>query len=86
VLGPAELRRREHDYGFVERGWEVAIKPGDERLDVSGSGTLRAATLRKAGFDPDQVGGYAWGLGLERLAMLKFGIHDIRTLWRPSYV
>jgi phenylalanyl-tRNA synthetase alpha chain len=47
---------------------------------------LAAKTLRVAGFGPEQISGFAWGLSLERMAMLKYGIDDIRKLWAPPYV
>jgi phenylalanyl-tRNA synthetase alpha chain len=86
VLGPATMRWREHDFGFVESGLGADLKLRGRWVEVSGCGTLRPETLRKAGFDPSAVGGFAWGLGLERLAMLRFGIADIRSLWRPPYI
>ena len=86
LLGPADMRWREYELGFVDHGLEADIRPGDEWLEVSGSGTLKAETLREAGFDPSEVQGFAFGMGLERLAMVKFGIDDLRTLWRPPYV
>ncbi|NIA14407.1 MAG: hypothetical protein GWP08_10015 [Nitrospiraceae bacterium] len=45
-----------------------------------------AETLKQCGFDPHALRGYSFGIGLERLAMLKLGIADIHTLWRPPYV
>jgi phenylalanyl-tRNA synthetase alpha chain len=86
VLGPAELRWRDYDFGFVARGLEVDVKVGGEWVEVSGSGLLRPETLREAGCDPGAIQGFAWGLGLERLAMLKHGLDDIRALWQPPYV
>jgi phenylalanyl-tRNA synthetase alpha chain len=40
----------------------------------------------KAGYDPDKVTGYGYGMGLERIAMLKYGIDDIRKLWQEPYI
>jgi len=47
---------------------------------------LNSQMLAEAGYDSEAVSGYGFGIGLERLAMLKFGIDDIRTLWQPPYV
>lgn len=47
---------------------------------------LPATVLTKAGLDAKNVSGFGFGLGLERLAMLKYGIDDIRKLWQPPYV
>lgn len=86
VFGAVELRWRDHGFGFVEDGLEVDARWRDQWLEVCGSGVLSEDALRDAGYDPDAVGGYAFGLGLERLAMLKLGIEDIRELWQPPYV
>ena len=47
---------------------------------------LREETLRNAGYDANAVSGFAWGLGLDRLAMLRFGLDDVRQLWQPPHV
>jgi len=88
ILGDEELGARwaESDFPFVDNGMGLAIRCDDDWLDVIGCGMLKAGTLREAGYDPDAVAGYAFGLGLERLAALKFRIDDIRTLWQPPYV
>jgi phenylalanyl-tRNA synthetase alpha chain len=82
----AEIIRREHDYGLVSLGAEAVIVQGEARYEVLGGGMLRAETLDNAGYDPGAVSGFAWGLSLERLAMLRFDIDDIRKLWAPPYV
>ena len=65
---------------------EVLVKHGDAWLNIAGCGMFTAAMLTEAGYDPDVVSGYSFGVGLDRLAMLKFGIDDIRKLWQPPYV
>jgi phenylalanyl-tRNA synthetase alpha chain len=47
---------------------------------------LKAQTLRAAGYDPRIVSGFAFGFGLERMAMFTLGIKDIRDLWQPPYI
>jgi phenylalanyl-tRNA synthetase alpha chain len=47
---------------------------------------LTPELLEDAGYNPQVISGFAFGLGLERLAMLKYGIDDIRKLWQPPYV
>jgi RNA polymerase sigma factor (sigma-70 family) len=83
---PVEVRWREHSYGFVQDGLEADLKIRGKWVEVSGSGTLTSETLREAGYDPQTVAGFTLGMGLERLAMLRFGIQDIRALWRPPYL
>ena len=86
VLDTVEVRYRESDYRWVDRGMDVDVKMNGEWLGVAGCGLLKPAMLSEAGHDPTKVDGYAFGLGLERLAQLRFGIKDIHELWRPPYV
>lgn len=50
-------------------------------LEVLGSGLVDPRVLKKVGYDPEKVSGFAFGMGVERIAMLKYGIHDIRLLF-----
>ncbi|HEV8376532.1 MAG TPA: phenylalanine--tRNA ligase subunit alpha [Candidatus Polarisedimenticolia bacterium] len=50
-------------------------------LEMGGAGMVHPEVLRMAGLDPGQVSGFAFGLGVDRIAMLKFGIDDIRLLF-----
>ena len=72
-------------FPFVEPGLEFAIekpaalggKPG-EWLEMLGCGMIHPNVLKSAGIDPSQYRGFAWGGGIERLVMLKYGIEDLR--------
>ncbi len=72
-------------FPFVEPGLEFAIekpdslggKPG-EWLEMLGCGMIHPNVLSSAGIDPEKYRGFAWGGGIERLIMLKYGIEDIR--------
>lgn len=72
-------------FPFVEPGLEFAIekpaalggKPG-EWLEMLGCGMIHPNVLESAGIDPTQYRGFAWGGGIERLVMLKYGIEDLR--------
>jgi phenylalanyl-tRNA synthetase alpha chain len=72
-------------FPFVEPGLEFAIekpatlggKPG-EWLEMLGCGMIHPNVLRSAGIDPTVYRGFAWGGGVERLVMLKYGIEDLR--------
>lgn len=72
-------------FPFVEPGLEFAIekpaslggKPG-EWLEMLGCGMIHPNVLRMAGIDPAKYRGFAWGGGVERLVMLKYGIEDLR--------
>jgi len=50
-------------------------------LEILGSGLVHPNVLKEVGLDPDVYQGYAFGMGIERIAMLKYGIDDIRTFF-----
>ena len=86
VLGQVETRFRDEDYGWVNQGMEVDAKVNDKWESVAGCGMLKPEMLREAGHNTKRVQGYAFGLGLERLALLKLGLKSIHELWRPPYL
>ena len=53
-------------------------------LEILGSGMVDPAVFRNVDYDPDEYSGFAFGLGLERIAMLKYGISDIRLVFEPD--
>jgi len=69
-------------FPFVEPGFEVFIKFRNRWLEVMGAGMLHPQVLRNVGFDPDKVQGFAFGGGLDRIAMVKWDIPDIRFLYQ----
>lgn len=85
-----EARFRPSYFPFVEPGIEVDLRctacAGEGCglckqtgwLEVCGAGMVHPEVLKNGGIDPREYSGYAWGLGIERLAMLRFGIRDIR--------
>ena len=50
-------------------------------LEILGCGMVHPTVLRNGGYDPDEWSGFAWGMGIERVAMLRHGIRDIRYFW-----
>jgi phenylalanyl-tRNA synthetase alpha chain len=54
-------------------------------LEILGSGMVHPQVFRNVGYDPEKVTGFAFGLGIERIAMLKFGINDIRIFFENDY-
>jgi phenylalanyl-tRNA synthetase alpha chain len=50
-------------------------------LEILGSGMVHPEVLRRVGYDPEEVTGFAFGMGVERIAMLKYGIDDIRLFF-----
>ena len=87
-----ELRFRASHFPFTEPSAEVDIRcswaggqlrigEGDDWLEILGSGMVHPNVLRAAGVDPDQWQGFAFGMGIDRLAMLKYGIPDLRAFF-----
>ncbi len=79
----AKIRFRPSFFGFTEPSVEVDVwfeAPGKEGrwLEMSGGGMFHPNVIRAAGLDPEKVGGFAFGGGLERLLMVKHGIPDVR--------
>ena len=67
-----------HHYPFVEPGMDVHIFYNEKWLEVLGSGMIHPEVLKNMGVDPKKWQGFAFGLGIDRLMMLYFGINDIR--------
>lgn len=71
--------------GFVEC-LEAEVENDGRWIQIMGHGMLSPETLRNLGFDSAKVSGYAMGMGLERLAMMRYDIPQIGKLWQPPYV
>jgi len=82
LLGPdSEVRFRPSFFPFVEPAVEVDVRWKDRWLEVMGAGLVHPDVLRAGGFDPEKWQGFAFGGGIDRLAMLRYGIDDIRLLY-----
>jgi phenylalanyl-tRNA synthetase alpha chain len=89
LFGPeVHLRFRPSYFPFVEPGLEVDIKilnrgTGEESrwLEVMGAGMVHPNVFKAVKYDPREIQGFAFGLGLDRLAMIKYGIPDIRLFY-----
>ena len=75
-----ELRFRPSYFPFTEPSAEVDIRWEKSWLEVLGCGMVHPNVLRHGGIDPDEWSGFAFGMGLDRLVMLRYGIDDIRHL------
>ena len=71
----------EVDIGCSREGGGLKIGAGDDWLEILGSGMVHPKVLANCGYDPENVQGFAFGMGVERLAMLKYGIPDLRTFY-----
>jgi phenylalanyl-tRNA synthetase alpha chain len=77
------IRYRSSYFPFTEPSFEVDVqfKSTGEWMEVLGAGMVHRNVFRSVKYDPDQVTGFAFGLGIDRLAMLKYGIQDIRAFY-----
>jgi len=74
----------EVDIGCTREGGTFRIGHGDEWLEILGCGMVNPKVLENGGIDPVQYQGFAFGVGIERLAMLKYGIPDLRTFYESD--
>ena len=71
----------EIDVQYERVGGELRIGQGSSWLEVLGCGMVHPKVLANCGVDPDEFQGFAWGMGIDRLAMLKYGIPDLRDMF-----
>ena len=74
----------EVDIGCLRTRDELKIGAGSDWLEVMGCGMVHANVLKNCGLDPNEWQGFAFGMGIERLAMLKYGIPDLRTFFESD--
>jgi O-phosphoseryl-tRNA(Cys) synthetase len=72
----------EVDIGCSWEGGTLKIGAGDSWLEILGSGMVHPNVIRAGGLDPERHQGFAFGMGIDRIAMLKYGIPDLRRLLR----
>jgi len=80
------IRFRPSYFPFVEPGVEIDMewsrKDGEVTyLEIAGAGVVHPDVLRNGGIDPEKYSGFAFGMGLDRLAMLKYGVNDLRLFF-----
>ncbi len=74
----------EVDIGCTREGGKFRIGHGDDWLEILGCGMVNPKVLKNCNIDPAEYQGFAFGLGIERLAMLKYGIPDLRTFFESD--
>jgi phenylalanyl-tRNA synthetase alpha chain len=90
-----EMRFRPSFFPFTEPSMEVDIRcrrsggeirfgEGDDWLEILGCGMVHPNVLRNCGLDLDVVQGFAWGMGIDRIAMLKYGMPDLRPFFEAD--
>jgi phenylalanyl-tRNA synthetase alpha chain len=90
-----EMRMRPSFFPFTEpsievdircnrQGSEIRFGEGDDWMEILGCGMVHPNVLRNCGLDPDVYQGFAWGMGIDRLAMLKYGMPDLRAFFEAD--
>ena len=90
-----KMRFRPSFFPFTEPSLEVDIQcrrdkgeirfgEGDDWLEILGCGMVHPNVMRNCGLDPDEFQGFAWGMGIDRIAMLKYGMPDLRAFFEAD--
>lgn len=80
--GDTEVRFRPSFFPFTEPSVEVDVRWKNGWLELGGAGMVDPNVLRAVGYDPEEYGGFAFGLGIARFCMLRHGIDDIRLFYQ----
>src|SRR4051812_24641336 len=88
LMGPETLIRfRPHYFSYTEPSFEIDFssaltrKMGKEWLEIAGCGMVHPKVFENVGYDPEIWTGWAFGFGIERIAMIRYGINDIRLFY-----
>ena len=82
-----KIRFRPHYFSYTEPSFEIDFaspltrKMGKEWLEIAGCGMVHPQVFENVGYDPELWTGWAFGFGIERIAMIRYGIHDIRLFY-----
>ena len=99
LFGARPLRFRPSFFPFVEPGAEVDMQciqckgaktdcrmcKGTGWLEIGGCGMVHPNVFRAVDYDPDRYSGFAFGMGIERITMLKYGIDDLRSFFENDH-
>jgi len=77
-----EIRLRPSFFPFVEPGFEIDLKKGEKWFELLGAGMVHEKVLENCGIDSKVYQGFAFGVGLDRLCMMKYKIPDVRLLYQ----
>jgi len=82
-----KIRFRPHYFSYTEPSFEIDFsspmtkKMGKEWLEIAGCGMVHPVVFEKVGYDPEEWTGWAFGFGIERIAMIRYNINDIRLFY-----
>jgi phenylalanyl-tRNA synthetase alpha chain len=74
----------EVDIQCSRKGGEIRFGEGEDWLEILGCGMVHPNVLKNCGLDPDVYQGFAWGMGIDRIAMLKYGMPDLRPFFEAD--
>ncbi len=74
----------EVDIQYAREGGVLKLGTGDKWMEILGSGMVHPNVIRAGGLDPDKYQGFAFGMGIDRIAMLKYGIPDLRAFFESD--
>lgn len=74
----------EVDIQCSRKGGEIRFGEGEDWLEILGCGMVHPNVLRNCGLDPEVYQGFAWGMGIDRIAMLKYGMPDLRPFFEAD--
>ncbi|MCT4635126.1 MAG: phenylalanine--tRNA ligase subunit alpha [Rickettsiales bacterium] len=74
----------EVDIGYKLENGEIKIGSNEKWLDILGCGMVHRKVIENVGLNPDEYQGFAFGVGIDRIAMLKYGIHDLRKFFESD--
>ena len=74
----------EVDIGYRLENGEVKIGSSEKWLEILGCGMVHRKVIENVGLDPEEYQGFAFGVGIDRIAMLKYGIHDLRKFFEAD--
>jgi phenylalanyl-tRNA synthetase alpha chain len=94
-IDQVKMRFRPSFFPFTEPSLEVDVQcrrdkgeirfgEGDDWMEILGCGMVHPNVLRNCGLDPDEYQGFAWGMGIDRIAMLKYGMSDLRPFFEAD--
>lgn len=88
LMGPeTKIRFRPHYFSYTEPSFEIDFsssltrRMGKDWLEIAGCGMVHPQVFENVGYDPEEWTGWAFGFGIERIAMIRYGINDIRLFY-----
>ena len=78
----ADIRLRPSFFPFVEPGFEIDVWTGEKWIEILGAGMVHPKVLEHGGIDPKKFTGFAFGMGVDRIMLLKYKIPDVRLSYQ----